>query len=272
MERSAVIELETTSIIVDFYVRKELDQARVEYFMGLYQAGVALPPPHVMRTSLRLAAGRHRLQARLNLGYPTTLCKYVTNTDDRLKQVALAIEEDMQSALPLKAEDIMFTMRNLLEGGAPNARVAELFRQHLPGPMVRKYLKNVHSLIWKNKVNLAVRDVAEGEFSVSQAAKQHGIDLVDLKAAISGKKRQLENVDITKINSRMSTAARAFSNRCRIALTEALNGFEDGDVSEEEVSKTIKHFENVALKIGRNSQDFRARFTAMTEARVSKKK
>jgi hypothetical protein len=246
-----------------FFVRRETNADRVLYFMELFESDAAVPPIKVVRGSMAVYDGRHRLEALEHLERKHAVCELV-EPGELSDMLIGAFGENFGGALPPTRADTVFVMMQLIEAGTPNARIKSYFSPDYFRPShADKLLKDAHSRVSEAKMKRAVNAVVHTDATAPQAAEEHGVKLEDLKAKLSGTKRKGRGTDIGEIKSEISNRNKGNGNRTAAILRDLLDKFQDGEISEKKVSEVIDHIERLYKQASARVKTWRERLEAM---------
>ncbi len=246
-----------------FYVRRELDEGRVEMFRELYESSAEVPPIEVIQGSMELFEGRHRLAALQRMERPHAECKLIPDmpADEKFAE---AFGRNFGGALPPTRADGVFVIRQMLEAKTPNNRIKNLFVPRFFRPShFDKILKDAYSQIAEAKMNKALQAVASGDVTAKAAAKTHGVDLDDLKAKLGGRKAKPSSTSIAKMKAQISNNHRSVSQRTIALFRELFDCFEDSEITEKKVLEVISHAERLNKDALKRLRGWRERFAAL---------
>ena len=246
-----------------FFVRKELNQDRVLFFMELYESGAEVPPLEVIRGSMEIFDGRHRDAALQHMERKHAECLLIEPME-QAEQFVEAFGRNMGGALPPTRLDAVFVMKQLLEVGIVHGRIKSLFAPRYFRPShADKLLKDAKQQINEVKLKRAVNAVAHGDVNVAAAAAEYGVDADTLRNEISGKKRKGRKLGITELKTEISNRYRGNSNRTVAIFRDLLDKYEDGEIPEKKVLEVFGHVERLLKDGARRITGWRQRFEAL---------
>jgi hypothetical protein len=258
-------ELLLSAITTDFYVRVAPSEDRINYFVELYKAGVAVPPIWVSKDGT-LVAGRHRKAAQERLARKKAHALVLAETN-RAKLIAIAFAEnygDEGHPMQPTQTDIEHTIELLFNEGVPRAQVARM----LPlAPRVFKYYAEaVQGRMIKKKMRSAVNAVAEGTCTVKQSAEKYGVDLDKLKGEIRGEKQESKLSIISDLEARLTQRAKSFSGTLGQVKRRVLEALTDSEITLPEAKKILRHAKQVVKGVDASVKDFDARLVKLAES------
>lgn len=246
-----------------FFVRKETNQDRVLFFMELYESGAEVPPIKVIRGSVEIYDGRHRVEALEHLERKHTECELI-EPGELSEMLMGAFGENFGGSLPPTRADTVFVMKQLIEAKVPNAKIKSMFAPNFFRPShADKLLKEAHSKVSEAKMKRAVSAVAHGEVTVQKAAEEHGVEVDDLKSKISGTKRKGRATDIGEIKAEISNRNKGNSNRTVAIFRDLLDKYQDGEISDKKVTEVLDHVEKLYRSSSLRIKSWRERLEAM---------
>lgn len=251
------------SLKVPFFVRKELNEDRVFALAELYDAGVVIDPLVITR-NFEIVSGRHRRAALEFLGKKEANCVF-TETSDPIRLIVEAFVDNMGGALPPTRADQIAVMRQLIEKGATQRQIVELFKEQLPPSIVRENLKQAYAEISVSKLRSAVNAVTEKGRTIAQAAEEFDVELERLKEEIQGKRRKQRacSVGVPAIKNSLSQRHKGNSLRTWDQLKKLFAAFEDGETKEDQVRLVLKHIDHLLKQNQRTHRQWGERFEAL---------
>lgn len=251
------IKIDTKKLKIPFYVRTALDQDHVLKLAELYEAGASLPPIEVTESN-EIIDGRHRKEA-WELAKPGQPIEGIVIEDkDPVTLLGRALTANEGGSLQPTRADIVHTVRQMLIEKASERRIYELLPY--PRAITRKYLDAAKSKIKKGLLQQARQDVLDG-LTVKEAATKHGVEIADLKKAISpslGVNQNMLSNTVKDLRSRFYSLSRANQ-----ALVKRLvMSYVDGDVQEKVVNEVLEKIETLVQAQVRHINDWKSRFTS----------
>lgn len=261
-----------TSISNKFDVRTALDEDRVVQFVGLYEAGVDLPPVKLVKLGDEKFAyidGRHRGAARAYLNLPDVPALIFNGSlsDNPVELFAQALQSNWGGAKPPTRNDITHTIIRMLEHGASQALVSGRL-DFLPKGALRAYIAQARSTLAKRKLARAMEDVADG-MTVEEAAKRRRVNIELIKNSISGKRgkkiggsAEMELVIALKshIAGQMGSANSSIGKKVQMLLQHV----EDGEVTSKSAMEILKDWNERLRKSMVRVADWQARVEAIS--------
>lgn len=270
MGKKNAVLLPISDIKTTFYVRRELNEENVIQFMELYQANAELPPVKVVRGTMELQEGRHRMAALERIGRKNVECELV-EAKPRPDLIVEAFGFNVGGALPPTRSDITFTMKQLIEGGTSTAFITKSFEKFYPPSMVRRYMRDAQSEVSKAKLTRAVTAVARSGSTVPVAAAEFDVDEEELRDELSGKrsKRKKEG-SYGEVKSVITRSYRGNGVRVGHMIGKVLEKFEDGVYTAAQAESVFSHIDKLHEQSGKSIAQRRARFNAL-KARLRRK-
>ncbi len=255
-------------ITVPFFVRRGLDQSRVDYFVNLYRSGGDVEPILVNRKG-ELIEGRHRLKAQEVLKRNKVTCM-VTDITDRAKMIELAMQANSGGAKPMSEEDYIYSATHLLELNRPYRQVVKsLIGMGLPDQYARRLVSNARANIGKAKMRAAAEDVVDRDVPIAEAAKKHGVEVTSLRSSLRSRGRAATKTDRpATINSLLSKRFKALSSSNGRLLQGLFRSYEDGDVSEKTIKAALTKMKELHVKLGVVIDDHENRFAKLSGRRM----
>lgn len=247
-----------SDLVVDFYVRRSLNEDRVLELALLIEEGVELPAI-LIDENRSVIDGRHRLEAFRMAGKTHISCETVKDLSQG-EQILRALTENMGGSLPPSRGDVRLAIQNMITAGMKErAIVAGL---PLPPSIVRKYLREATSNMSKAKFSAAIESVVDSGMQIKDAAEKYGIDLEDLRDKIRGKKKTIveKSFGMPKVRAELSGRYRSSSQKNASMFTKLLDCYIDGDVSYKVTSEACDLAEKMILSQAQNVTGWRQRF------------
>ncbi len=172
-----ILKMATSSIKETFFVREELDQDRVKYFVQLYEVGATVPPLDIQKGTNVLLDGRHRLAALKFLNIADTLFRLI-KIDGQKEAILYAFAANTKrSPKPPTNTDIDMVIRLLRKEGMSDKEIAVRISGVTPLPVkvIQRHVAEINSNDQKTAVRSAARAVANGSTTVVEAAKDFGV-------------------------------------------------------------------------------------------------
>jgi hypothetical protein len=246
-----------------FFVRQKLDQDRVLFLGELMEAGETIDPILVSDDDYEIVDGRHRYEAALLIGWQEIDC-VVRHYTDQSAKVAAAVTANYGGAAQMTTGDLRQAVTMMVEQGCGIKRLREILP--IPPSIVKKLHQDAWSYIRKRKLTQALHSITDGNLTLQQAAEKFGIELNDLKIAISTRKKKEKTNSIGNIKMKISTGTRSTSQQYRHMLSKAFDLYEDGNVGDEYVEDIInsmmmgcKRIEHYVLDAHRRFQELQKR-------------
>lgn len=247
----------------DFYVRTARNDDRVYMFAEVYDAGGQVPPLKVAEKNgrYRLIDGRHRLAGLDLCGLKEAECE-VLNGLGEVEQIVLAINANMNTALPPTRSDLDHCIQMLLARGLSANRIADQIPA-LPRAMVRKYADNIKSKLFKQRLTQAMDAIAHSNVTVQQAAEQFHVDEETLRAKLSGAKRRAKGV--TEFKGVISTRFRSLSLSNTALVKKLIEDYRDGEITEDVLAQVLGHIDNSIRHMVKTFSDWKRRADLVRE-------
>ena len=267
-QKPAEVELSLEKLHDDFFVRVSLNQERVGYFADLYKSEVKLPPILVWQDDDRIVKidGRHRIGALEILRRKTATCIFVQATS-REEAIALAFAANFGGPLSPSNADIAHTIRLLLEAKLSGTKIVDMIRASTPGfppTMLRRYVSEAQTSLARAKLARAVRAVAQGDVTVVEVAREHGVDENVLRKALHGKADQAakDRTRLTSIKGGLSSKYFSLSRHIGAQFRALRNDLDDGTVDPIIIAKVLKAVEVHNKDLVRQHGEWVKRFAA----------
>lgn len=251
-----------SEITTPVYVRTELNDDRVLFFWELIEAKEEskIAPIKITRKK-ELVDGRHRKAAYENAERTEIPCEFV-DVKDEVDMIVQAFKANNTGGpLPPTPADTEHTIRLMLDRNAPATQVGRMLG--IPADLARSYINRVLSKVQREKLLNAARAVTDGGLTVPKAAEKYGVDVEDLRAHLSGRKRRKPQNGVADIQRRLTFEAKSKSSTHAAMLSNLLDRFRDGDVTESQVAGIFDHLDTLSKRTSRNIADWKGRFDSM---------
>lgn len=265
MAKPKTVMVPLGEILEKFYVRKGLNDDRVLFFAGLYEANAEVPPIKIVRDSKELVDGRHRKAAQEMLGRTEIECILREPAPlDELMMEALA--DNVGGALPPTKADLHFVFRQLLEAKVSRTKIVERIQQLTPFPpsLIRRYMATVQSEMAAAKVHAAAKDVRSGELNAKEAAEKHDVDIDTLRHALGEKKADPNAFNFDSVVQQIVSRFRSTSLENAGVIKRLFDAYEDHQVTEAQVQSILDKLTRSIKQMSRSHADWIKRFNALT--------
>lgn len=257
--------IEIKNIVISFFVRKYLDEARVNQLIKLIEGKVDLPPIRVWFNSktakYEVIDGRHRLEAHKRLDF-THIQVAMVAEPDFAQRVGMAVGANSSGPLTATDEDFEVALQALLDAGVSVRRIIEVFP--LPKSYTVKCIHNVKSKLYKAAVTLAVDAILNRGLTVAQAAKEYGVETTAIKERINGT-RKIGKDAISDFTGGFSHRFRSFSKRNSDDCKKLIEAYDLGNLAPDAVRGIFKTVIRSARNATSALEDYQQRFEARIE-------
>ncbi len=255
LKKNVIVNL--ADIETNMFVRQQLDYEHVRFLSGLIDAGTPLANIQVIPkpddSGYIMFDGRHRKEAFILSGQKKAKVDFVS-VNSEIDFIAEAFKANLGGSRPPTPADTEHTITLLVEREEPIDRISKLLG--LPASMVRKYVQEVKSRLNRAKLQRAAAAVVDGSLNVSQAAEKFKVDSRALKQILSGRTKKK---DVSMLKA-ISSGYKSVASRNYKFILKMIQSYEDGDVTEKEVTKLLDHIENLQQRASETLQDWRKRF------------
>lgn len=258
-------------IINRFDVRVNLDDDRVLQFVGMYEAGVELPPVRVIELAdgkYAYVDGRTRGAALAVMGRKQVEAVIMVDGLSTCELYAEALRSNWGGAKPPTRSDITHTITRMLESGETPTAIRKGL-DFLPRGAINAYIATAQGILTKRRISVALDHVAEGRTTLKEAAMESKIDLPALRMALKGKNKGFR--------SRDEQAERAHDLQLHILhslqkanlsigmkVSDMLQEVEHGDMSPVLAEKVIRSWFNHLRKATLKATDWNQRLENIT--------
>jgi len=266
-EKFPLSEIEDT-----VFVRVNLDEERVSFFMRLYEAGASVPPLEITEDK-QMIEGRHRKAALVRMGLSEAACN-VYRKMGREELTLRALAANFGGSQPPTQADINYTIKQLLEGGMTRLGAIRNVKDAtgLPINLVKRTVDVILLRIKTEKVNEAVIAMVEDDLTAAAAAKKFGVEVVDVKSALTGKKRNPDKNDFESIKNALTSRFRSLSAANAKAFGSLMGQLVEKEVSADLVGQSLKHYGQLVKRMTHNHDELQKRFDAITGKDSKKEK
>lgn len=250
-------------LVVNKFVRKELNQDHALILAGLIEEGVEMKDMIEVTdfdgTMNVVVDGRHRKEGFELAGVKEVKVR-VVEFDSEIEMISYAYKANTGGSLPPTQGDTEHTIMLLLDKGEARKRIGELLG--LPAGLARKYIAQVQSKQDRQKVQRAAVAVREGGMTPVKAAEAHGVELDKLKVALGGHKRESKN-GIAEAHRNLTKLYRSSSSKNAALLRGLIEKLDDGDVTPKQVRDVFTHIKDLQKASARSVADWEKRFSAL---------
>lgn len=232
-----------------FFVRAELDQDRIAFFVKLLEAGEKLPPLKITKKTDELqdgelVDGRHRRAAYERVKRQQVPVEVDPSIKTREDAILAAFAANMGGPQPPKDRDYTHTVQILLKAGIRPGRVAKRLSEATSIPLVvyKRYVSNVQSTLAKHRLVQARNAIADDGLSVAAAAEKYDVDPAKLRAEIRGYKKKEAASELSAIKAGISSRFKAFS-AVNGKLPSKLRELHDsGELKTPDIEAILQHY------------------------------
>src|SRR3989344_2561813 len=171
MTHRKAVPIKLSQIQETFFVRAELNEGRVQFFRGRFEADADVDPIIVTRKTFQLVSGRHRCAGATAAG-KEEIIGFLIDEAPLVDLIVEGFKSNVGGPLPPSPADFNHTLRLLLEQGVSRRRILDMLGEStgLPRKLLIRHLDDVQSDMAKTRLARAVEAVTDGGFSVPQAA------------------------------------------------------------------------------------------------------
>lgn len=256
VKQQKVIKVKINDLMTDVFVRAKTDQEYVIALSMLYDAGTEMEPIKITK-SMRVIDGRHRIEASILAG-KEEISAYVVDDMPRKEMIVMAMNSNLGHSKPPTKEDIVIAVESMLKAGASESWI----RSQVPFPrqVMDTYLGEARGSIQRQKLGEAKRMLAEGA-TIEEAANQAGVTIDAIRTRILGEKGKERAYKLSAhIMQRITYRNRAVGQSNRFVFDTAFKGFEDGELTREQVMEIADAVEKHGAISMKAADDFRRRF------------
>ncbi len=239
------------------YVRKELDDDRVWQFALLFEKNAEVQPIDVT-DELEVVDGRHRI-AGASLAGRETIAANVVGRMSHAEILSRAFRANTGGPKPPTKEDIFYTIVQLFAQRFTYQRIIEALEgPHFPPAVVRRYIDDAQSRLFKARLIEARRAVEEKRMSFDEAVARYNVKRAQLRAAMARKQKH--------VPLRASVKGHLSMNYQRIHRSNAavyvrlFEEFSQGEVDTPLVNDVLEHALKLSLNGVKLVESYQARF------------
>ncbi len=245
-----------SEIINNVFVRRELNLSHAAVLGDMIISGTELPPILVSQNN-ELIDGRHRIAAYQLLGKEVIMAE-IRHVKDEVDLIEQAYRANTGGSLPPTQADSEHTIRMLLDRRVSMKEISE--KLGLPVDLTRKWAKQVKTKDANQRIAQAVHAVREKDMPLSEAAKEHGVEVEVLRDRLDGRKNRKTKASIKEILAALSTNHRSLSKKDSSQRSKLLELYEDGKASRADVFEVIEKIESLNKRGDQLLKDFKKRF------------
>lgn len=203
--------------------------------------------------------GRHRKE-----GYELNGIKKITvkvfEFEDEVEMISYAYKTNTGGSKPPTIADTEHTVMLLLQHNESMKRIGELLG--LPASIARKLATTVKSRMNRQQIQHAITAITDSGLTISKAAEQFGVEAETLKEILSGKRRKHRR-GIADLQRILTSNSKSSSLKSANIIKKLLQGYEDGDVTQQQVRDIFRHIEDLQKGATRGVADWKKRFESM---------
>lgn len=267
--------MSTKRVVVDvndlreeIYVRQQLDAGWVTELGCLLLDGRQFHDPIVVNKEFVVLDGRHRLAACREAGLEKVEVE-IRDISDPVEMLAFAYKANLGGKLPPSNEDRTLTVAALvaMEPRISVTRLAELL--DIPKAAAKTAKDVILQQAKRRKMSAAKQAVANDGKTVEEAATEHDVDVDALRREISGKKSSSDGLDVADTKRTLTRNAKSTSSARAAVYRSMAEGFEEGDLTAEQLREVMKHALDLAKKQQKSVSEANARLEEMIKARLA---
>jgi len=259
------IEVAVSELKDSFYVRVSLNQDHVLYLMGLIDGGVDVGPIRITE-DLRIIDGRHRAEAYNHLGIP--MIKAIVESDgSALTLIGKAIGANVGGALPPTRRDLQHAIAHLVKQGIGRDKITEELSQFLPKSFIRVAYQQAVSDIHRQRIRKAIQILSENPgLTIKKVGELVGVEPKFIQDAITKVKEHDSNGKwLSSIKQGLSSRYTHFNKSNGKLVQKIFRDFDDGEISEKELSGAVGYLGQLITNQNRIWQDWDKRWKARTK-------
>ena len=257
-----IISVKLADLQTNHFVRTRINDEHAMNLASLIENGVQLPPIKITTDNM-VIDGRHRITG-YELNDISEVQAEVIEVTDELDLITQAYQANAGGSLPPTKSDTEHTIRMLLDRGMAQKNIPNAIG--LPSKMVRRFISDIASKMARKKLMDAVAAVAEGGLTVAKAAEQYEVDVDQLKAEISGRRKKVK-MGVKEMSARLTTTYRSLGTKNASLMRSIMEKFEDGDVTEKQVVSIFEDLERLQKNSAKAIADWRKRFLSLANGK-----
>lgn len=258
--------LALTDYSTEFFVREKLDEDRIQMFEGLYARRAPVPELIVGKLKdddsgkLYLVDGRTRDAALRRIGRSHVDCE-IRSYESIAEMVAEALKENYGGALPPTTNDVLHTVRVMVETGVTLTKACALLA--FVGPkIVRELYGEAEKQILAANMMKARKAVAGG-MAVADAAEKFNVPKPKLQRQISGESNQPQKSVVGQIEIRFSNRFKALAPAVTKLLVQVSQMFQSGELNEKDTTAIYGHLRKLHNNVTTSIDDAERRLKAL---------
>lgn len=254
-----VIEVKISELVNGFYVREKFDDKHLAFLLSLHEGGIKLPPIEITKDKV-VVEGRYRIELHKLLDKEYIEAIIVKDGKSEAELVSYALGRNIGGSLPPTKDDIIHTMRHLIEKGISKDEIMTAMSKSIPASMARVLLSRAGADIANAKGLRGARLVRDEGLSIEEAAKRVGLKTIKpIRDAMNiGKTDKLP-----KFNSIVSAKFSYLNKGNSRLITGLLNSYKDGEISSDGVLERLEFLGKAIANTNRLFADWQSRFSKM---------
>jgi hypothetical protein len=257
-----IITVKIADIKDGFYVREKMDDDRVLFLASLIDAGVELSPIK-LTPNLEIIYGRHRREAHKFLDRETIKAEILEGKDDVLTLINLSLEENLGGALPPTKEDIIHTIKHLINKSYSQQQILNSLQNHLPRSMLRVLYQRASSDIVKKKTAAAIDLMSKGA-TIKYAAETEKVSVEAIQKEL--KHRSNKNGNGThNLRAIFQNRFNHFNRSNGQLVMQLFQEYQTGDRTKNDTNDTMKLLGKLIGNQNRLWMDWESRFNKITQ-------
>lgn len=256
-------EVPLSELKTSFFVRKRLNDDWVLQLAALYEAGEPLPPLEITWDN-EVIDGRHRKAALELLGRTVVMC-HEAGQMEQGKAIVSALKANVGGSLPPTKEDIVHSMIQLLNQGWTQRKILD--SMPFPRSVASKYLKDAWGVVLDSKLKAAMKDVAENDMKVKDAAEKHGVPLEKLQEHMNPNRKKRKQQSMAHLKNQLQRAYQGFHRQIAYKIQKTIETYEDNSIGEVEVFDMFDTLCDLIDKGHKRVEEHKQRFVKLAEER-----
>jgi len=236
------------------------------YLMGLIDGGVDVGPITIT-PDFRIIDGRHRAEAYKHLDL-TTIKARTEEDGNFLTLTGKALNANIGGSLPPTRRDLEHTMIYLIKNGAGRDKIIDEFSKYLPKSLLRvSYQRGIHA-VNKQKINRAISLLTDSPtLTIKKVAELVGIDPKHIQNRIDEMNKKSANGKwLASTKTSLSRRFSHFNKSNGQLVRKIFEDFDDGEISEKELSASLEYLSQLISNQNRVWQDWDKRWRSRTKS------
>lgn len=179
-----------------------------------------------------------------------------------MHQIELALKANLGGALPPSKPDIILVLKEMIEEGAKIKHVTAFVAELYPESVAKKFVQEARHGIYRDKLREQNAKYMRVILRLPRQREKYGVELEALTEETFGGKQPHRHARVIAADVKRDLSTQFRSNGAKIGklLDKAVVGFEEGNMSKEQVVEIFSYYNEYISGVARRLAETEKRF------------